>query len=73
MITLGTCLDAGYEDYEQIRTDPDLENLRADERFANVMGKFDKGSSASGGIMGWLSYQMNPKNSAIYRATQGKK
>ena len=27
------CLEAGYENYQQIRADPDLANLRADERF----------------------------------------
>ena len=27
------CLEAGYEDFKQIRADPDLAGLRADERF----------------------------------------
>jgi hypothetical protein len=48
-----------------VRADPDLAPLRADERFENVMSKFEPQQQA--GIWGAISYQLNPKNSVIGR------
>ena len=46
------CLEAGYEDYEQMRVDPDLEAVRADQRFSNLLGNYNKGGG--GGFFGTL-------------------
>lgn len=35
------CLEAGYEDFNQCRSDPDLAALRADSRFAELMLRFE--------------------------------
>ena len=32
----------GYEDFQQIRSDPDLEALRADSKFEPLIGRFQK-------------------------------
>jgi len=36
------CLEAGYEDYQQIREDPDLEAVRGDSRFQQLISKYAK-------------------------------
>ncbi len=36
------CLEAGYEDYQQIREDPDLEGVRGDSRFQSLISKYAK-------------------------------
>ena len=36
------CLEAGYEDYQQIREDPDLEGVRGDSRFQTLISKYAK-------------------------------
>lgn len=38
-------LEAGYEDYQQIREDPDLEAVRADKRFEMLIGKYNRSNS----------------------------
>jgi len=35
------CLEAGYEDFKQCRSDPDLAALRADDRFEGLMLRFE--------------------------------
>jgi len=34
------CLEAGYEDAQQLQTDPDLEFLRKDSRFSGLIQRF---------------------------------
>ena len=36
------CLEAGYEDYQQIKEDPDLEGVRSDSRFQTLISKYSK-------------------------------
>ena len=36
------CLEAGYEDYQQIKEDPDLEGVRGDSRFQTLISKYAK-------------------------------
>ena len=38
-------LEAGYEDYQQMREDPDLEAVREDKRFEMLIGKFNRSNS----------------------------
>lgn len=39
------CLEAGFEDYQQIREDPDLEGMRGDSRFVILIGKYARSNS----------------------------
>ncbi|KAL8480860.1 hypothetical protein ACS0TY_027398 [Phlomoides rotata] len=39
---LKDAMEAGFEDYKRIRTDPDLENIRKSEEFEPLMKKFDE-------------------------------
>ncbi|KAJ4811293.1 Tetratricopeptide repeat protein 30A [Rhynchospora pubera] len=39
---LKDAMEAGFEDFKAIRSDPDLENLRASEEFEPLMKKFDE-------------------------------
>ncbi|KAL9252223.1 MET1, chloroplastic-like protein [Drosera capensis] len=39
---LKDAMEAGYEDFKRIRTDPDLENIRKSEDFEPLMKKFDE-------------------------------
>lgn len=45
------CLESGYTDLAQLRTDPDLENLRKDERFEGLIERL---APNSGGFFGSL-------------------
>ncbi|CAL5224279.1 g6941 [Coccomyxa viridis] len=42
LLALKGCLEAGYEDYQQIREDPDLEGIRGDSRFQSLISKYAK-------------------------------
>ncbi|KAG2433687.1 hypothetical protein HXX76_008057 [Chlamydomonas incerta] len=42
LVALAGCLELGYDDFAQLRTDPDLTPLRADERFEGLMKRFEK-------------------------------
>ena len=42
LLALLEALQLGYEDFQQIRSDPDLAGLRADSQFEAVMGRFQK-------------------------------
>eukprot|EP00879_Flechtneria_rotunda_P005773 GHRR01006074.1.p1 GENE.GHRR01006074.1~~GHRR01006074.1.p1 ORF type:complete len:220 (+),score=31.96 GHRR01006074.1:184-843(+) len=42
LVALSGCLETGYTDFYQIRTDPDLEFLRQDSRFEGLMERFAK-------------------------------
>lgn len=35
--TLKKAIDLGYDDFEHLRRDPDLENLKKDERFQHIL------------------------------------
>ncbi|KAJ8453200.1 hypothetical protein Cgig2_008084 [Carnegiea gigantea] len=39
---LEDALEAGYEDFKRIRTDPDLENLRTSDEFEKLLNRFDE-------------------------------
>ncbi|KAH6823708.1 TCP-1/cpn60 chaperonin family protein [Perilla frutescens var. hirtella] len=39
---LRDAMEAGFEDFKRIRTDPDLENIRKSEEFEPLMKKFDE-------------------------------
>ncbi|BDA46788.1 probable protein MET1, chloroplastic [Coccomyxa sp. Obi] len=45
LMALAGALEAGYEDYQQIREDPDLEVVRADKRFETLIGKYNRSNS----------------------------
>jgi hypothetical protein len=49
LMAIAGCLEAGYNDWQQLRTDPDLENLRKDERFEGLMQKFERKSGGGFG------------------------
>jgi hypothetical protein len=40
LMAIAGCLEAGYDNWQQLRTDPDLENLRKNEKFEGLMKKF---------------------------------
>eukprot|EP00897_Mesotaenium_endlicherianum_P010582 jgi/Mesen1/9552/ME000640S08903 len=42
LIALEAAMEAGFEDYKTIRTDPDLANLRASDKFTPVLNKYDE-------------------------------
>lgn len=42
LLALLEALQMGYEDFQQIRSDPDLEALRADSKFEPLIGRFQK-------------------------------
>ena len=48
LVALAGCLEAGYDNFEQLREDPDLEELRKDQRFEGLLKRFDR----KGGFMG---------------------
>lgn len=39
---LEDAMEAGYEDYQTIRTDPDIANLRSSEKFKPLLDKYDE-------------------------------
>lgn len=43
LIALAGALEAGYTNFQQIQTDPDLNPLRADPKFEALIKKFNKG------------------------------
>lgn len=56
--TLASCMEAGYEDYENLRQDPDLEPLRTSPEFEELIETFEpKG----------LAKQFDLKESVLYR------
>lgn len=60
--------ESGFEDLKTARTDPDLAALREDKRFEGLLGRFLPQASSSGGLLAWLQYQLDFKNSAISRS-----
>ncbi|KXZ53442.1 hypothetical protein GPECTOR_7g1340 [Gonium pectorale] len=53
------CLELGYDDFAQLRSDPDLEPLRKDERFEGLLKRFERPSS--GPLGGFLGGFFGPK------------
>ena len=41
LVSLVRALECGYDDYKNIRSDPDIASLRADARFEGIMGRFE--------------------------------
>ena len=41
LVSLVRALECGYDDYKNIRSDPDVASLRADARFEGIMGRFE--------------------------------
>lgn len=48
LVALAGCLEAGYDNFEQLRIDPDLAELRKDDRFEGLLKRFDR----KGGFLG---------------------
>lgn len=42
LIALAGCLESGYDNFNQLRSDPDLENLRKDTKFEGLLKRFEK-------------------------------
>jgi len=42
LIALAGCLESGYDNFNQLRSDPDLENLRKDDKFEGLLKRFEK-------------------------------
>ena len=42
LLALLEALQMGYEDFDQLRQDPDLEAIRADSKFEPLMSRFQK-------------------------------
>lgn len=64
LLALASCLEEGYDDFAQIRSDPDLSPLREDERFENVMRRFEPDRST---FWGRAQYELDPRNSVLGR------
>eukprot|EP00775_Hariotina_reticulata_P007503 gene7503-7713_t len=50
LVALSGCLETGYTDFIQVRSDPDLEYLRTDPRFEGLLDRFQKKGSGFLGI-----------------------
>lgn len=50
LLALNEAMELGYADFPQIRRDPDLEALRQDERFEQLMARYER--SRGGGFLG---------------------
>lgn len=48
LIALAGCLEAGYDNWQQLRSDPDLANLRTSDKFEGLLKRFER----RGGFMG---------------------
>lgn len=53
LVALAGCLENGYDDFEQLRNDPDLEMLRKNEKFEGLLKRFQR----SGGFMNVFKQQ----------------
>ena len=51
LVALSGCLEAGYDNWAQLKSDPDLAPLRADERFDGLMRRFQP-TGLFGGLFG---------------------
>jgi len=52
---MAQCLQAGYEGFEELRSDPDLAALRSDPRFAELLARFEpRGGAGLGGLFSGL-------------------
>lgn len=47
LVALAGCLEAGYDDFRQVRSDADLEMLRTSDKFDGLLRRFER----SGGFM----------------------
>ncbi|GLI64568.1 hypothetical protein VaNZ11_007889 [Volvox africanus] len=54
LVALAGCLELGYDDFAQLRSDPDLEPLRKDERFEGLLKRFERPSGSLASFMGGL-------------------
>lgn len=52
LVALAGCLELGYDDFRQLRSDPDLAPLREDERFEGLLKRFEKPASSLAGLLG---------------------
>ncbi|PSC75387.1 putative DNA replication complex GINS PSF3 [Micractinium conductrix] len=53
LIAIAGCVEQGYRDFQQLRSDPDLAALRADDRFEGLLKRFTRQEAAQGkGFMG---------------------
>lgn len=51
LVALAACLEAGYDDFKQLRTDPDLQQIREDPRFESLMQRFEPKAGLLGSIV----------------------
>ncbi|EFJ43142.1 hypothetical protein VOLCADRAFT_106936 [Volvox carteri f. nagariensis] len=67
LVALAGCLELGYDDFAQLRRDPDLEPLRKDERFEGLLKRFERPAGVSlGGLLGGLFGGKNQRNAHSY-------
>lgn len=54
LVALASCMEIGYDEFAQIRADPDLSPLREDPRFEGLMQRFEPqgGAGGLGGLLG---------------------
>ncbi|CAG9461246.1 unnamed protein product [Pedinophyceae sp. YPF-701] len=73
LVAIAGALESGFEGFKELRTDPDLQYLRdADpEKFEGLVGRFDPGT-AKPGLFGAVLYQLDPRNSRIYKKSTGQ-
>ena len=55
LMAIAGVLEAGYDNFNQLQTDPDLANLRADPRFQGLLSRFQRKSQ--GGFGSFFSIQ----------------
>ncbi|GIL73426.1 hypothetical protein Vretimale_17583 [Volvox reticuliferus] len=54
LVALAGCLELGYDDFAQLRSDPDLDPLRKDERFEGLLKRFERPTGSLANFMSGL-------------------
>ena len=53
LVALAGCLECGYDDFNQIRTDDDLAVLRTSEKFEGLIKRFDRRGPSLSSFLPW--------------------